>query len=194
MLVLVVGKPGSGKTTYIRLLAAKLLESNYNFQVFNDRDILLELAHDPDYSKMIRLIGSPNFEVIDNKIYDVAITRLLAKLLGFGEKGRIALVEFSRNEYTNILVQFENMFLRSNLLLIYLKTSFKICSIRNVNRNRIEASYLVPLEEMNAYFKHDDLDRLTTNYADVITIIDNNDEIHLLDEQLDSIIAKITAN
>src|SRR6266404_5608354 len=171
--IIVIGKPGSGKSTFVQVLSSKLrTHTDYQIQVFNDRDILVEMAYGLDFRELIRPLDSKNFEVVDVLVYDIAVDRLVSKLREMANN-RVLLVEFSRNEYMGTFERFGDLFSDANSVAIYIDTPFDICKKRNIERAISNNSYTVPWDEMESYFRVDDVESLILAYPKQVLVLDN---------------------
>ncbi len=185
--IIVIGKPGSGKSTFVQVLSSKLrTHTDYQIQVFNDRDILVEMAYGLDFRELIRPLDSKNFEVVDVLVYDIAVDRLVSKLREMANN-RVLLVEFSRNEYMGTFERFGDLFSDANSVAIYIDTPFDICKKRNIERAISNNSYTVPWDEMESYFRVDDVESLILAYPKQVLVLDNELEPTKLAQQLEAI-------
>src|SRR4051812_8828307 len=100
-LVFVIGRPGSGKTTFIGLLKNKVKQTlNADLPVFNDRDVLLYFAREWLHRDLIQPIDQNNFVVLDQRVFDLATRAIVARAAAASSADSpFALVEFSRQNY-----------------------------------------------------------------------------------------------
>lgn len=182
LIILVIGRPGSGKSTFINALVSRLeTDAVRPFQTFNDRDVLVRMAHTTSMSEFIRALDDINFEIVDNKAYDIAIDEVVSAI-GKAKNDHFALVEFSRNDYLRALDKFVDLFARHRFLIVYIKTAFEICKERNLDRANQSNSHVVPSDEMDSYFRFDDLDQVILRYQEQLLVINNGSvksDLHL---------------
>jgi len=195
LIILVIGKPGSGKSTFIEALVSKFeVCAATPFQIFNDRDVLVKLAHTNTMSDFIRALDDINFEIVDDKAYDIAIDEVVSAIHK-AKDHHLLLVEFSRNNYLRALRKFADLFDSNNFLIVYVETAFEICKKRNLQRAVQSNSHCVPTDEMDSYFQFDDLDQLIPQYQDRLMVIDNESvksDLHLqIDELWPALISPI---
>lgn len=184
-LITIIGKPGSGKSTFIRLLSSKFQShEDYRIQVFNDRDILVEMAHQSDSRHLIRPLDAKNFEIVDDAAYDIAIDRLISRLRA-AEDDEILLTEFSRNGYVRTLQRFGDLFSDGGSIIVYLDTPFDVCKERNIKRAILSQLHTVPSDEMESYFKTDDIEQLKLAYPSQVVVLKNELEVSELVRQLE---------
>ena len=173
LVITVIGKPGSGKSTLIELLAEKFQSHDTRpFQIYNDRDVLVQMAQSNTMDHLIRPRDAVNFEILDERAYDVAIDELITTVSKAGGN-RVSLIEFSRNDYIRTFRQFHALLANKKSLVVYVKTPFEICSERNVRRALFENAHSVPLEEMESYFRVDDAEQLVRKYPKRVTVVSN---------------------
>ena len=186
LVITVIGKPGSGKSTLIELLAEKFQSYGARpFQVYNDRDILVQMAQSNTMAHLIRPRDAVNFEILDERAYDVAIDKLIATV-SKPRGNRVSLIEFSRNDYVRTFRQFDALWAHKKSLVVYVKTPFEMCSERNVRRALFENAHSVPSEEMESYFRVDDIEQLVRRYPKRVRVVNNDlekgDLLHRADE------------
>ncbi len=173
------GRPGSGKSTFVKFLSSQLrTATEYSVQVFNDRDILLDMARTDDLREIIRALDENNFEVKDSIAYDIAIDKLIEKLRE-ADGDQILLVEFSRNDYVRTFQRFGDMPFQDNFLVVYMDTNLELCKKRNTTRE-----YSVPAQEMDTYFKTDDIEQLVSFYPKHVIKLNNENEIVALTQKV----------
>lgn len=173
LIITVIGKPGSGKSTFIEFMTAEF--RSQAFRVFNDRDVLLQLAQTNSSPDLIRPLDSLNFEILDERAYDVAIDKLLSAVIGAGVN-EISLVEFSRNNYVRTFQRSAALLAHNQSLIVYVETPFNICQERNIQRAVLNNSYSVPSAEMESYFKVDDINQLVRKHPKRVIVVNNKFE------------------
>jgi adenylate kinase family enzyme len=182
--ITVIGKPGSGKSTLIEFLIGKS-HALPRLRIFNDRDVLVQMAHTDGMSHLIRALDARNFEILDEGAYDVAVDKLLETVCDVGGD-RVPLIEFSRKDYVRTFQRFPALLAHKKSLVVYLETPFSICKQRNIQRAVLENSYSVPSDEMESYFRVDDIEQLIRKYPKRVMVVGNasekNDLIHRVDE------------
>jgi energy-coupling factor transporter ATP-binding protein EcfA2 len=73
-LLLILGRPGSGKTTFVGMLNDEIMrKSSLAVVNINDRDVLLSFARAATYPALIRSSGENNFTVLDETVFDMAL-------------------------------------------------------------------------------------------------------------------------
>lgn len=180
--IVVIGKPGSGKTTFIQRLSLKIQnETELQSQIFNDRDILLEMAHKSDFHDLIKATDEINFEVFDEGVYDVAIDQLISKLNSINTEN-VSLVEFSRNQYLRVFERFGDYFSKERSVAVYLDTGLATCKHRNKLRD-----HSVPDKEMDEYFSIDDVEDLISAYPGQVLRVNNELTKGDLDERIEEV-------
>ncbi|MEV9477039.1 hypothetical protein [Aliarcobacter butzleri] len=166
-IIFVIGKPRSGKTTYINSLCNKLKKED--IVVLNDWYILKKLAHIDKYKKLIEPYDSKGFKVLDNSIFKISEKILLEEIQNkISQKQMIIVIEFARINYCSTF-KFLLPCISSDDDIIYIDTCFDECKARNI----IRESHSVPNELMEKYY-YDDLDELKKMFPNKVRCIVNS--------------------
>lgn len=134
MIVFILGRTGSGKSTTARFLGEFARCSGWPVQSFNDY-IFLRDMYLADATQRFRPTEHGGFEVLDLTVYDTAI-RLLAQQVRkrcYENKEALITVEFTSNNYLNALQFFGSDLLRSAHIL-FLNADLVTCLDRAHNR------------------------------------------------------------
>jgi predicted kinase len=177
MYILLIGPPGSGKTTFANLIKHS---ARREVSLVNDRDLLLQMSEDPQYSVLLNRTGDNSFSVIDSRIYDIALAAFGRKIRNDYCTGADACVEFSRNDYRSAVSVLSHHLDLSNSPHVYMNCADRIRSARNKERSRLVGGYSVPEEEMASYFARDDYIHLEKAFSHRFYSISNDASLAML--------------
>lgn len=134
MIVFVLGRTGSGKSTTARFLAEAARSRGWSVQSFNDYYFLRDM-YLADTIQRFRPTENDGFEVLDLSIYEIAI-RLLARQVRshYNEnKQTLITVEFTSNNYLHTLQFFGSDLLR-DAHVFFVSADLITCLERTSNR------------------------------------------------------------
>jgi hypothetical protein len=165
-LLLLVGRPGSGKTELSRRLADRLVESGRCSDVRRVDDcgrlwdVFRREEAAGDWRRCRRSPGG-GYEVTDPTLWDDVLRDAAAEADGLLAPGRAVILEFARRRYLPVLAGLPRRLFR-NATLAYVDSPFETCWRRNLARSSQGAgdAHLVSREEMEATYREDDRDEL----------------------------------
>lgn len=134
MIVFILGRTGSGKSTTVRFLREVAQYSGWSVQSFNDYPFLRKMF-ETDTSHRFRATAYGGFEVVDQSVFQIAIRSLAQQVQSYYVIDNQALitVEFTSNNYRESLRFFSNELLREAYIL-FLNADLKSCLERASNR------------------------------------------------------------
>ncbi|MEM7358269.1 MAG: hypothetical protein AAF431_04195 [Pseudomonadota bacterium] len=180
-LVLIVGRPGSGKSTFSRRVITKLPKTTP----------LRSGTHIPDYDYFKaqfehvdtvdgiarRVDGGYLLNDPDNMFKQATqdVIRRIKKNRDSATAPDIIIAEIARSTYINDIEEFKHAGLEPDGI-VYVDAPFDICSSRNRDRpNSIAGdTHMVSKEEMERSYAKDDLEALNLHYSDRLLIINNS--------------------
>lgn len=177
MYILLLGPPGSGKTTFARMIKAN---ARQEISLLNDRDTLLEMSGDPKYSEILFQTGKNSFSVLNNSVYDIALNELGRKIKTEYSARHFLCVEFSRNNYLSAVRILSDYINISGMRLLYMCCNISMCVARNEERSSQIGGYSVPEDEMLSYFAQDDHARLNEFFPHLLHCIANKSSLEAL--------------
>jgi adenylate kinase family enzyme len=112
--VLVLGRPGSGKTTAIQELHNRAHYRAYSALSIDDYDILSRMSQEDTLHEKFRATEYGGFDVLDHSVFDTALEALEKQVQTalHTEKDGIITIEFARNDYRQALRRFSPDFLQ----------------------------------------------------------------------------------
>lgn len=170
----ILGLPGSGKSALARFISTYVQEHQRIPSRHNDYSILMDMFH-RDTAGRFKPAKPYGFDVLDWDVFDEALQTLEQQVniyiasLKLDEK-RVALIEFSRNNYVHAFQQFDPLFLKDAYFL-YLDTELERCKQRISDRaakpeNR-EDDYPVSEYIFEKYYCEDDWAYISGTLEDI---------------------------
>jgi tRNA uridine 5-carbamoylmethylation protein Kti12 len=186
-LVLLIGRPGSGKSTAARLLHRQLLQADFPFTVDirSDYGILHAWSRSPERGSAFKISEYDGFRVLDPGVLDAAVQRITDEVLAAPD--RMHIVEFARANYSTSLSELIAAMKRTALV-VYVRASLDVCLDRNERRKQTRLtpdSGYVPADVISDFYLEDDLPKLQNSMSDQLIVIENPaDDIAFLSSQL----------
>lgn len=134
MIVFILGRTGSGKSTTARFLGEVARYLGWSVQSFNDYYFLRDM-YLADTTQRFRPAENDGFEVLDLSVYETAI-RLLARQIRshyYENNQTLITVEFTSNNYRNDLQCFDSQLLQ-NAQFLFLSVDLSTCLERTCKR------------------------------------------------------------
>jgi hypothetical protein len=168
-LILVVGRPGSGKSAFVRALLRSL--SHPGALALNDYTLLLQRIESLDQTQ-IRWTSEGQFEILDRAIFDDLLRELVGTALA-NRATRPVILEFSRDKYSEALKKFPE-FINDPPLIIYIDCPLEICVQRNAARAPGYPINVVPESVIRSHYAQDDLAALIAAFPGAIRRVDSS--------------------
>jgi predicted kinase len=187
LLVFLIGRPGSGKSTFARYLTRALISTDVLY--LNDYQLLLTQAKklSPDQIKW-----EPNgqFEILDRPIFDNLFTELV-KPIGSNRGRRPIIVEFSRSSYVSAFATLNDL-ANSSFVIVYLDSPIEVCIHRNAVRTPESPINSTPEAVIRKHLAEDDLSALLKTYPGRIRVIQNvGSSLHNLDREASLLLEEV---
>lgn len=196
--IFLLGRPGCGKSLIYKILSEKFQKEKIASQFIRIDDFpILQalLKKDIKFKRHIEKDGG--FAVTDWSIIDAVLQIINKTAFNKVKKNKIIFIEFSRASYIKALNNFSPLFL-NNSVILYIKTSFKICLKRNEerfkkNQTKNVDDHIVPPDLMKSYYKDDDFEKIIDSVGEQgiklklsspFFIINNNEGIKSLNQNL----------
>lgn len=144
----IVGRPGSGKSTLARAIEDEFGQDR-ELLVINDYPILWEMFEEdcrkgPSEPRQFGERwqgGVRGFDILDRRpVFNTALYRMSEFLRPYLETDRLILVEFSRNDYSDVRSSFSPVIM-SNARCLFLATPLEIC-IQRIRRRVMDQRYI----------------------------------------------------
>ncbi len=195
--IFLLGRPGSGKTSAIRVITDYLQSVGYDktqIAVHNDYRTLYSWFSKDELQKNFEPGPRGGFRVKNFAILDDCLREINKAVVTDMTQKQFIIVEFSRNQYTSALINFDSKILRS-CSIFYLQTPMSTCIKRNEARGAQQSSNdeagFVPPDILESYYKDDDIDKLGEEFAAGLVQIDNRqDGVALLRDKIMDEISK----
>lgn len=175
LIVFLLGRPGSGKSSVAQLIEMFAKDRDWLTHYINDYQLLLTMFLQEQYDsansrKKFRQTGTKEqqgFDVIDFSVLDEVLETIARKVREWKEeqnnlaKNELFLIEFARGNYSQALQSFSRDILQDAHLL-YLNVDIECC----IERNHKRTDYFVSDEIMRTYYNNDDWSRIMYNLQD----------------------------
>ena len=140
MIVFILGRTGSGKSTTARFLGEAARGSGWSVQSFNDYPFLRKMF-ETDREHRFRATEHDGFEVLDRSVFSMAIRSLAQQVQDYHSAGdqTLIMVEFTSNNYPDALQFFDSNLLR-DAHIIFLNADLKTCLERTSKRKFHQAT------------------------------------------------------
>src|SRR5437899_3337549 len=167
-LVFLIGRPGSGKSTFAKYLVRAFISTNVLY--LNDYDLLLSLREKLS-PEQISLAANGQFEILDRSIFD-RLFEELAKAVESNIGKRPMIVEFSRPAYVEA---FKTLHGREGhqFTIVYLNSPLETCIHRNAMRAPDYPINTIPEGVIRKYYLNDDLSNLQATYPGRVRVVQN---------------------
>ena len=134
MIVFILGRTGSGKSTVARYLGEAAQCSGWFVQSFNDYSFLREMF-ETDTAHRFRATEHNGFEVLDRSVFQIAICSLAQQVQSYHltDNQTLTTVEFTSNNYRDSLQLFDSKLLQDAHFL-FLNVDLSACLERTCKR------------------------------------------------------------
>ncbi len=112
VVVFVLGRPGSGKSTAARYINQLVTQQGCTTRHINDYDILKNMFLEDTDHKRFRPTGNNGFDAIDLSVLDIALHEVEQKVEACLPSLDLVTIEFARDDYRHALGQFRPDFLQ----------------------------------------------------------------------------------
>src|SRR5258708_39792009 len=179
LLLFLIGRPGSGKSTFARYLTRAIISTNV--LCLNDYELLVAQSKKLSPSQ-IRWEPNGQFEVLDRTIFDGLFDQLV-KPIDTHRGKRPIIIEFSRSSYVKTFGRLSTLG-NTPFCIVYLDTPLETC----IQRNAIRASFYpintTPVSVIRNYLSEDDLSTLQTAYPGRVRVVQNEaTSLHALERE-----------
>jgi hypothetical protein len=199
ILVFLLGRPGSGKSSAARLLTMLSRDQGWSARHFRDYDILLEWYRDeidsgefrrfrPAHKKSRQELNNPHereklytsgFDVVDFTVLDSALdvfrNKIEFEMASSSKENEFFLIEFARNDYIRSLARFGTRLLEGAYFLFF-DTDMYTCVVRvheRTNDPKESDNHFVSEEIIKNYYSHD-IDWNEVSFLSMMGKIDMN--------------------
>lgn len=127
--VLILGRPGSGKSTAARHLYSIFQQCDYTTQHMNDYPILRKMFLEDTDHKLFRPTPNKGFDAIDFSVFDTALQQIERDVIAHSTHFDLTTIEFARDDYQHALKGFGQKFLQ-NAYILFMHADIKTCMKR----------------------------------------------------------------
>ncbi len=201
--LLVLGLPGSGKSTVARSIETSIKSKGWNPSRFNDHVILEKMFLADSEHKQFRPADYGGFDVLDLTAFDIALQRLEQEVKAHilsENSDELIVIEFARNDYQKAFRQFSSAFLQDAYFL-YLDVDIEICKRRirqRIAHPSTEDDFYVSEYIFSAYYNKDNgqsisyiLERSYGIDMQRVAVIDNNRSLQASTAQINRFVDTI---
>lgn len=129
--VLILGRPGSGKSTASRYLVKKIQQKHITTERVNDFYLLKGMFLKDTKHKRFVPTAEGGFNATDFRVFDEVLWAIEERIRDQSKKGvGFFTIEFARTEYQEPLRQFSNEFLHKDTFVLFLDASIETCLYR----------------------------------------------------------------
>src|SRR5438046_1327210 len=130
MIVFVLGRSGSGKSTSVRFMRALAENEGWSVSCLNDYTYLQDMFQ-KDTQHRFRPVGTGGFEILDPSVRDTALHTLERDIQrqSSKEEKTLVTVEFARSNYEEAMKLFNSASLNETRFL-FIAADFKVCCQR----------------------------------------------------------------
>jgi adenylate kinase family enzyme len=200
--VFLLGRPGCGKSAVFRALATKFESAGLaaDFERLDDFPKLWDRIMEDDQRasegkerQCSAVDPEGRYLVTDHRVFDEILVELSRDVEEGTREGKIIFIEFARGSYVRALRSFSARVLDAAVI-VYIECPFEVCWDRNVRRAEAAAhqgtdDHLVPREDMERIYRHDDSSKLERQYPGSVVVISNEREgEQFLGQQADKVL------
>jgi adenylate kinase family enzyme len=156
LVILLAGRPGSGKTTVANVLVERLKTADINVEFLSDLPYFRQLFSKKPSSKLgFEVTSDGGFLVTNDSIWMAATDSLAAGTKSLPSTTSIAIIECARSSYVSTLARLASNGIRPEFI-AYLDTPFDLACRRNILRRDLDGGHYVSNQEMEKSYRQDD--------------------------------------
>ncbi len=173
LIMLVVGRPGSGKSTVAEELEKQLRVAKIDARHVSDIEFFLRLFAQPVRPECgFAPTADGGYIVTDARVWERATESLAASVTALPATTDIAIVECARSSYSSLLDQLASKCVRPDFV-TYIDTPYEIAVKRNAMRRGVDGRHYVSKDEMEKSYRSDDVRRLRDRLGSAVVEIPN---------------------
>ncbi|NSY32783.1 hypothetical protein DS891_04100 [Pseudoalteromonas sp. JC28] len=155
-IILMLGRPGSGKTTVSTAMVSLLSSANIQAQHLTDIDFFYNIFNG-EPSDLYEKTADGGYLVKNQELYTEATKEVAKNVIKDKQNYSFIIVELARSDYKNTTKTLIEEGVTPDLI-VYLDVEYKEALARNLWRKDIDGLHFCSEDEMNATYKHDDID------------------------------------
>ncbi len=201
--LLILGLPGSGKSSMARYIATYLEYKNWESTRYSDHVILQNMFHTDSEGTQFRSADHGGFDILDLNVFDIALQMLeqnVNQYLLSAKQEELVLIEFSRNDYHRAFQQFSDKFLQDAHFL-HLDVDTETCKKRvreRIDKPITEDDFFVSEFIFTNYYNKDngrDIPQILERNYDInrqrVKIIENNSSLDDIVQEINEFVDTI---